>query len=444
MSASLLETAKAAIRLAKKHGAEEVAATGSRSRDAKTTFRDGAVEELSESSSRRLSLSIFADGRFGTLSTSDLRPDALDRFVRDAVTMVKAITPDPHRRLPDPALYEGRSTADLDLFDASLAELTPERRIAHAKEIEEAARSHAGEKGRARIVSISATFSHSEFESARVTSNGFEGGMRSTRASHYGEVTVRDDDGRRPEDWAYAAARHRADLSTPEAVGREAAERALGRIGATKLASGTMNVVFEPRAAASMVEHLLGPLSGSALQQKRSFWRGQLGKQVGSRLLTIHDEPLLPRGLASRLYDGDGLTAKRRGLFEAGVLRSYLLDVYYARKLGESPTTGGTSNVVVTPGTKSLDALLRDMKDGIVVTRFLGGETNGTTGAFSRGVAGFRVERGERTTPIGEMNLAGSHLDLWKRLVGVGNDPYLWSSTRVPSLSFKAVSVAGK
>jgi PmbA protein len=231
----------------------------------------------------------------------------------------------------------------------------------------------------------------------------------------------------------------------PEAaeIGREAARRALARIGSTKADSAVLPMAVDNRAAGRLVGALFGPLQGQALQQKRSFLDGKLGAVVGSEKLTLADDPLVVKGLASRLFDGEGIAAQRMPVFERGVLKSYFIDTYYGRKLGVAPTTGGPSNGAWALGDKPQAALLADMKDGILVTGFLGGNSNGTTGDFSFGVQGYRVRGGQIAEPVGEMNISGNQADLWKRLVAVGNDPYAYSSGRTPTLVFDGVQFAG-
>jgi PmbA protein len=204
-----------------------------------------------------------------------------------------------------------------------------------------------------------------------------------------------------------------------------------------------MPLLVEARCAESLLRHLTKPLSGSFVQQKESFFEGKLAQPVASRLFTLTDEPLLRRGLGSAAFDEEGIAARSRTLIGAGVLQSYLLDVYYAHKLGMRPSTGKPSNLVVRPGARSLAQLQRDLGDGIVVTGFLGGNSNTTSGAFSLGISGFQVVRGERQRPISEMNISGTQLEFWRRLVAVGNDSFLYTPTRSPSLLFDAVSVAG-
>lgn len=440
-SKELLDAARAAMGLAKKLGASDAGVYAAKSREVETTWREGKLEKIADATSRSVSINLFVDGRWGAMSTSDLRPPALEKFVGDAVSMVRALAKDPHRKLPDAALYAGRSEADLEVFDPKVAELTTDARLLRAKAMEEGARAA---RGADRIVSVTTSVSDSEGQVARVASNGFEGAYRTTSVSAEAEVSVKDADGRRPEDWAFGSMRYIGDLPDSAALGREATERAVARLGAKKMGSGTMTILVEARAARTLLRHIVGPLQGGSLQQKESFYEGKVGSPVASNLFTLTDEPLLKRGLASRPFDGEGIAAKTRSLVDRGTLRSYLLDVYYASKLGMTPTTGRTTNLVVQPGKRSLEAMLKDVKDGILITSFLGGNSNATTGVFSLGISGFRVVKGERKEPISEMNISGKHLDFWKKLTAVGDDPYVHSSIRSPSLLFDGVSVAGK
>lgn len=441
MSAEMLEIAKRAMALAKKEGAQDAAVNAWRSRDVETTWRDGKIEKLSDATTRGINLALYVDGRYGVVTTSDLRPDALEKFVREGVAMARALARDAHRKLPDPTFYAGRVTRDLELHDPKIVELTADARLQRAKALEEGARAA---KGGERIVSVTASVSDSSSESVRVASNGFEGSFIGTSISQEASVSVKDDDGRRPEDWEHASVRHLGELPDPAVTGRRATERALARLGAKKSASGTMTIVVEARAARGLLRHFTGPLSGAAVQQKESFFEGKLGKKVASNVLTLTDEPHLAGALGSRPFDVEGMTTKSRALVDKGVLGSFLLDVYYANKLGVAPTTARTTNLVVSRGTKDLAGLLGDAKDGILVTSFLGGNSNATTGIFSLGIVGFRFANGEKKEPIAEMNISGNHLQFWNRLVAAGNDPYVYSPLRSPSLVLEGVSVAGK
>jgi PmbA protein len=437
---TLQETARSTVKLALEHGAKDAAAGAYRVRAVEVQWRDGQLEKVSEATTRGLGVELYVDGRFASVATSDLRPEAMERFVADAVALTRKLAPDPFRALPDPKLYEGQAKVDLDLEDKSYGAIDASRRRALAQELEAAARSV---KGADAILSVTTGVGDTLSESYRVHSNGFEGARRTTDFGYSAQVSVKDPDGRRPEDWDAASARHHATLPSPAAIGHAAAERALGRIGARKGDSAVLTMVVENRSAGRLLGFLMGPLAASALQQKRSFMDGKLGQPVGSPLLHVTDDPLVPRGLASRLFDGEGIAAKRFPVFEGGVLRSYYVDNYYGRKLGMAPTTRGSSNLAWKLGEKGRDAILGDVKEGIYVSGFLGGNSNGTTGDFSVGAQGFRIRGGKLAEAIGEMNVAGNHLELWKRLAMVGNDPYPWSAGRTPTLVFEGVQFAG-
>jgi len=436
----MLAAAHAAVKAALGKGAQEASARTYRVRDVNVKWRDGKLEQIDEATTRGLGLTLYVDGRYSNVSTSDLRPEALDTFIGDSVVLTRALAKDPFRTLPDPKLYEGQAKTDLLLEDPKYATVTPEQRRSVAKEIEAAARSV---KGAEAILSVTANFNDTLSETWRVTSNGFSGARRDTSFFISAEASVKDPDGRKPEDYSVGGARFISEVPKAAQVGREAAERALSRLGAKKGESAVLTMAVENRAADRLPRFLLGPLSGGALQQKRSFLEGKLGQAIASPLLTLVDDPLVPKGFGSRLFDGEGIAAKRMPVIEAGVLKAYYIDTYYGKKLKMAPTTAGPSNVVWTLGDKDQAALLAAMKDGILVTGFLGGNSNGLTGDFSLGVQGFRVRGGKIAEPVGEMNISGNHLEFWKKLAAVGNDPYPYSSMKTPTLIFEGVQFAG-
>jgi PmbA protein len=437
---SLSEVARQAVELARQKGASEAAANAGRARSVEVQWRDGQLEKVAEATTRNLSLQLYVDGRYSAVSTSDLRPEALERFIVDSIAMARVLARDEFRRLPEPELYQGRAQVDLSLEDPRQAELTAEQRKRYVQELEAAARA-VDTKG--AILSVTTGFGDTLREAYRVSSNGFEGGMRGTQFSASADVSVKDSDGRRPEESDYSVARFLENLTSAATLGRGAGERALGRLGTTKGASAVLTMAVDNRAAGRLVSMLLGPMTGAAIQQKRSFLDGKLGQQVGSERLSLTDEPHLKRGLGSRLFDGEGLAARPMPLFEGGVLSTYFIDSYYGRKLKARPTTGNPSNLSWKLGDKSREALLADLKEGILVTAFLGGNSNAITGDFSFGIQGFRVRGGKLAEPVGEMNISGNQLDLWKRLVAVGNDPFTHSAMRTPTLVFEGVQFAG-
>lgn len=440
MPENMLDVARGVTAMARRAGAKDAAAVAYRSRGVSVEWRDGKLEKISEATTRGVSLELFVEGRYAAVSTSDLRAEALERFIGDAVAMTRKLERDPFRALPDPALYEGQAKVELDLEDKGIGAITAARRRELAEAAEAAARRVPGAE---RILSVSTGIGDELTEGWRVHTNGFEGARRATSFSVSAQVSAKDPDGRRPEDWDAASSRHADQLPSAEAVGRSAAERTLARIGARKGESRSLTMVVDARAAGRLVGFLFGPLSGGALQQKQSCLEGKVGEAVGSVLLDVADDPLVPRGLGSRLFDQEGIAAKRFPVFEKGVLRNYFIDTYYGRKLKLPPTTRGLSNLAWGLGAKGREGLLLDAREGILVTGFLGGNSNATTGDFSLGVQGFRIRSGELAEPVGEMNVSGNHLSHWKQLVAVGNDPYRWSSLRTPTLVFEGVQFAG-
>lgn len=436
----MLAIASSCIEIAKKKGANEASAGAYRVRNVDFQWRDGKVEKVEESTTRGVQLAVFADQRYAVVSTSDLRPEALETFIGDAIDLAKSLAKDPYRALPDPELYKGQSGADLQLEDPKYDSVTPEIRQKVAKEAEAAARAV---KGSEAILSVTTNVSDTLTERFLVNSNGFSGKRRDTSFFVSAQVSVKDKDGRRPEDYAFGGARHFAEVPSGGSIGKDAGERTVARLGAKKGESAEMTMIIDNRAAGRMVGFLMGPLSGGALQQKRSFLDGQLGKQVFSAKITIVDDPFIPKAFGSRHFDNEGIAARVRPVIDAGTLKSYYIDTYYGRKMGMAPTSGSASNLRWTLGDKSRDGLVSSVGDGILVTGFLGGNSNSLTGDFSLGVQGFRIRGGKLAEPVGEMNISGNHLEFWKKLVAVGNDPFPYSAMRTPSLVFEGVSFAG-
>lgn len=437
---TLADTARQAISLAQKKGASEASATVGRTREVEMQWRDGQLDKVSEATTRGLSLQLFVEGRYASVSTSDLRPEALERFITDSISLTRALAPDEHRRLPEPELYAGRAALDLELEDPRQAGLTADERLRFMRELEAGARSVDAKKC---FLSVTTGFSDSAREVFRATSNGFEGSSRGTQFVASAEVSALDSDGRRPEESDYAVSRFFEGLPDAATLGRQAGQRALGRLGSVKGESAVLPMAVDHRAAGRLVSMLFGAMSGASLQQKRSFLDGKLGQQVGTSLLSISDQPHVRRGLGSRLFDGEGIATKPMSLFEEGVLRTYFIDTYYGRKLKARPTTGSASNLSWKLGTHPRAQLLADLKEGILVTGFLGGNSSAVTGDYSLGIQGYRVRGGQLAEPIGEMNISGNQLDLWKRLVAVGDDPYAYSAMGTPTLVFEGVQFAG-
>jgi len=433
-----IKLAEWAVEQAKKAGADEVAVNITNRRDIDIEYRDAKLEKLKESTQNSLSIRIYTDHRYSSNSTNDLRQDSLVKFIQESVAGTKYLAQDEYRSLPDPKFYPTTLDADLDICDNSYDKLTAEQRVSIARDIEQAAMGVSD-----KILSSTAGFGDVSFETVKVHSNGFVGKNKGTVFSCGAEATVQDPNGGRPEDWFYATSRYFNDLPSADELGTGAVKRALAKIGQTKIESGRYTMLVENRAGGRLLGTLRGAMTGSAIQQKRSFLDGKLGEQIASPLFSVIDDPFMPRGLGSRLYDGSGLATQKRAFIDKGVLKAFFIDDYYAKKLEVEPTVDSPSNLVFAYGRESMQQMLKKIDKGILVTGFIGGNSNSTTGDFSFGITGMLIENGELVKPLNEMNISGNALEFWKQLSAVGNDPYLYSSVQLPSLQFDQVEFSG-
>lgn len=431
---SLLEGAQRAISLAKAVGADAAFASMSRFRSVSVEVRDGELEKVQESTDTSLGLELYVEGRYSTHSTNDFAPASLAEFVEQAVALTRTLEVDEHRRLPDAGAYE---PADLDLYDATVEARSLDARLAQANAL------NAGLAGRDGVISATSSVFDGHGESGVVSSSGFAGIVRGTLTGLSASVTLRDVGDKRPEAGWAVSTRHLGQLPVPQAVGDEAMLRARRRLGTAKGPTMRTTMVVDRHAAASLVVRLLGPTSGSAVQQGRSMWADALGQRRVSETLSIVSNPLIPRGVGSRPFDDEGFAAFEMPIIEEGTLKNYFLDTYYARKLGTKPTTGSWGNIIVKPGTRDLATIVGKTKRAIYVTDWLGGNADPTTGDFSFGVQGHIIEGGEIGAPIGEMNVTGNLLSLFRNLEEVGSDPWEHSMLRVPTLVFADVQFSG-
>ena len=433
----LLGQAIEAVDAARSLGAQDAFATVARQRGLEFQWRDGQLEKVQEDASRSLAIALYVDGRYSAHTTHDLDPERLKVFLHDAIALTRHLQPDPHRAIPDPALYAGRSRADLDLVDASLPDLSRDDRIAWCASMCEAASADE------RVVSATTSVQDDHGTIARASSNGFAGTMESTSIAYGAMVTLKEGATKRPEAAWYVAGTHQKGLPSPEAVGEEALKRAVERLGSTRGDSARTTMIVHPEAAAMLLGRMLGAMTAGSIQQNQSFLAGKQGEAVASPVLHVTDDPLLPGALGSRTFDREGIAAKPFVLLRDGILENHYVDTYYGRKLGWAPTTGSASNVVIRPGDKDLEALAAAAGDAILVTSWLGGNANMTTGDFSFGVRGHVVTGGRIGAPISEMNVTGSYPELMQQLVEVGNDPVPWYTVRVPTLVFSDIQFSG-
>jgi PmbA protein len=433
-----MELAEWAMEYSLKAGANESIVDISNSRNIDIEYRDKKLDKLQESTQNSLNLQIYSTQRYSSHSTSDLRKDELKKFIEEAVASTKYLTEDKFRSLPDPKFYPTKMDLDLKLIDNSYEKIDPTDRVNLASEIEKEAMAISD-----LIISSTAGYSDTYSESIKIHSNGFKGESAGTFFSAGAEVTVNDKEGGRPEDWFYATTRFRNELPSPQLLGSEAAKRALRKIGQKKIESGKYQMLVENRASGRLLSVFSRAMTARSIQQKSSFLDGMLDKKIASEKLTVIDDPSLQKGLGSRLFDGEGIAAKKRVMIEKGVLKNYFIDNYYGRKLGWDPTTAGPSNIVFEYGSKSYDELLKEIKKGIIINGFIGGNSNNTTGDFSFGIVGLYVENGQIVKPVNEMNISGNAKEVWNQLIEMGNDPYQYSSNLAPSMLFEGIQFSG-
>jgi PmbA protein len=439
MKQELYDLASWGIQTAKAAGAAASRIGISGARTVQISYRERKPENIKEASTKSLSLEIFVNGRYSTMSTSDLRKEALKEFIGRAVAQTRLLAEDPFRSLPDPKYYGGRQNLDLDLVDPEYKTWNPESRHTFVKAIEESCLAKGGDK----VISVTANTTDGYSESVVVTSNGFDGYVEGTYFVGSAQMTAQDEGDRRPADSASAVALYRKDLMKPEEIGNEAARRTLALFGGKKIKTETLPIIVENRVVSSIGSGLLNAMSGRAIQQKQSFLADRKGQKVASEVLTLIDDPLVRRGLGSFPFDDDGFAAQKRIMIEAGVLKEFYIDWYYSRKLGYEPTTGSSSNLIIPPGKRSVAEIMKDLGRGILITGFIGGNSNSTTGDMSIGIVGQLFEKGSPVQAVSEMNMADNHLKLWTRLIEAANDPYPYSSAMLPSLVFRDVVVSG-
>ena len=444
----LRDVAQELVRGALAAGARAADALVGESDGLQVGIRLGEVETLKRSRERRAGVRVFVGNSTAIVATSDLSPTALAELVRAACALAAATAPDPHAGLPDPADL-ATEQPDLDLYDSAAERLEPPPAFALAREAEAAALAAAPEITN----SEGATFGGSGGQVTYASSLGFVGGYSASSFSlAVSPVATRD--GAMQRDVWYTLHRKLVRLDAPADVGREAARRTLRRLGARRVPTVECPVVFEPDAAASLLRHLAGAASGPALYRRASFLLDRLGEHIASPAVTIIDDPLQPAGPASRPFDGEGVASRRQTIVEAGVLRSYLLDTYSARRLGLRPTghagraAGDAPGVTPTnfhlePGPHSPEEIIASVRSGLYVTELIGFGVNLVTGDYSRGAVGVWIENGELTHPVEEITIAGNLLDMFAGIEMIGRDLAFRGPTAAPTVKIASLMVAG-
>jgi PmbA protein len=411
--------------------------------------RLGAVESLKHARENRCSLRIFTGSGSASATTSDLSPAALARLVDESVRLAEVSRRDEHSGLPSPGSL-ARDAPDLDLWDAEGHAMAIEDKIEWARRAEAAALEA---DPRVRN-SEGAEFYDRQGRVAYASTGGFAGGFRVSSFA-LSVTPVASDDGDMERDYWYTAARHLKDLEQPEDVGREAARRAVRRLGGRKGETVEVPVVFDPETAASLVRGFAVAASGPSLYRGTSFLIGRRGQPVASPRVTIVDDPLMLHGLGSRPFDGEGLASRRTVLVDEGVLTSFLLDTYSARRLGLDATghaareggggvTVGYTNLYLEPGPWAPEEILRSVDRGLYVTELIGFGVNYATGDYSRGAVGFWIDGGELAYPVEEITIAGNLRQMLQDVEMVGRDLGFRDQTAAPTLKIARLTVAGQ
>jgi PmbA protein len=446
----LKRIAERACALAKQHGADAAEALVQGGAELSVKVRLGEPELVQEASSRALGLRVFRERRVALTYTSDLSDGALDRFVAESVELAKLAEPDELNELP-PREQLATEIPDLQLWDDAALSVDAKGALERCKKGEAAARGFSPKVTN----SEGATYSRVVGASAFASSDGFAGAFRGTYQSLVVEPICDDADGKKRNGFWWTADRYLSRLQDPEEVGREAARRTVAKLGAEKIATGSMPVVFDPESGRALLRLLFSVISGGAIYRKSSYLLDREGTSVASKLVTIVDDPLVARGPGSRPYDGDGLAARKNVVVDAGVLKTYLFDVYSARKLGRESNgcagrgVGGaphvtTSNFILQQGTTPAAEIVGKIDRGLYVTDMMGFGFNAVTGDFSRGAGGFLIENGKLGRPVTEITVSANFNDLLHDIDAVGDDLDLRSSTACPTFRVAKMMIAGK
>ena len=431
------ELAQHIIKFAAQQGCTACRATISAGTDTYYEIRDEKLDRLQQASENRLSVALFVDDRYGSFSTNRIEKKEVEKFTKESIESTRYLAPDSFRTLPQADMYyKGKDAMDAN-FDKTIEAIEAENKLQLAK----TAVAEIFQKD-PRIVSVSASYGDATSFMYIVDSNGFEGDRAQTSFSLSANVSLRDVGDARPESW-WSDASMFWDKLQKSGIGQKALERALRKLGQQKIKSGSYTMVLENNVTRNLLSPVISAMNGSALAQRNSFLLNSLNKKIASEILTLTDDPHMPKVMGNRWFDNEGVATQKRAIIENGVLQTYFIDTYNARKMDVSPTISGASVLTFKHGQKDLDGLIGDVKKGILVTGFNGGNSNSSTGDFSFGIEGFLIENGILVKPVSEMNITGNMLSLWERLVAVGNDPVETSSWRTPSLVFDEVAFSG-
>ena len=411
--------------------------------------RLGEIEKLTDSGSKGIGIQLMRGKSSGSAYSSDFSDDGLQKMLLSAIEATGVTAEDSFAGLPDEADL-GSAEVDLKLFDPAVLALSSEAKIDLAKQCEQAALDFDPAITNSEGAGFSSGWGYWGF----ANSLGFSGSYRTGSCSLVA-TPVAESNGLKERDSWYGVGRRPEDLGSAVEIGRTAAERAVRRLNPTQMATMEAPIVFEPGAAKSLLGHLMGAVSGSAIYRKSSFLAGRLGENVACPIVTVFDDALVPGGFGSSPFDDEGVCGRQTAVVSSGRLESYLLNSYSARKLGLR-TTGnasrglagaagiGQANFTIVPGETSPDEIIASVKDGLYVTELIGFGVNMVTGDYSRGASGFRIENGRLTHAISEVTIGGNLAEMFCNIEMIGNDPDRRGATIAPTIKISKMTIAGQ
>jgi PmbA protein len=415
-----------------------------------TLVRLGQVETLKESGSKAIGLRVFYGKRSASTHSSDFSRAGLDRMLSSALALAKITSEDPFAGIPEQDQL-GSIPGDLDLYSSDVYSLPGQERIAYARRAEKAALDFDPRIKNSDGGSFDAATGHKIL----ANSHGFLGEYRRSYCSVSAVPIAQDERGAMQRDYWYSVARSLGRLESPEHVGKVAAERTLRRLGARKVKTQHVPVILDPLVATSILEHIFEGVNGDSVYRGASFLAGKLGQKIAAAGVTVIDDGTMVGGFGTSPFDGEGIPTRRTVVIDNGVLASYLLNTYTAKKLnlkttgnasrGLAGTPGiGPGNYFLQPGPRTPKRLIADVKDGLYVTEFMGMGVNLVTGDYSRGASGMWISNGELAYPVEEITVAGNLKDMFLNISEVANDLEFRGSVAAPTLRIDGLTVGGE
>lgn len=446
----LTEIAVDVVKRAKAGGASAAEAVVREGNEFSTVVRMGKTETLKESGGRAIGVRVFMGQRAASTYSSDLTPAALGEMVSSALALAKITSEDPHAGLPEADQF-GSVMGNLQLFHQDVYSLSTADRIDYARRAEQAAMSADKRISNSEGGSFDAADGHKVL----ANSYGFVGEYRNSYCSVAAVPVAQGDGGSMQRDYWFSVARTLKKLESPEEVGKIAAQRTLRRLGARKVKTAKVPIVLDPLMSRTILEHIFEAVNGDSVYRGASFLAGKLGQKVAGENINVVDDGTIIGGFGSSPFDGEGIPTRRTTVIEKGVLKSYLLNTYTARKLGMQ-TTGnasrglagnpgiGVGNFFLQPGKKKPKDIIGNIQEGLYVTELLGFGVNLVTGDFSRGASGLWISGGELTYPVEEITVAGNLRDMLMNVTAIGDDLEFRGSVAAPTLRIDGLTVAGE